>query len=242
MATKTIINCMDQTTTSSPVQGISIKIDQTASPTTTTGIIIPNYSGPASAALVSNVIKIQHSCQTSDNNLKSSSSSSSSSTPLNGQNDNKLLIDINRKQTTTTSSTTINGGDCAASSFHVPTSSTSSSAVIQVKCTTPPSMAAVDLPLSSRQENLLESNGIGKTREQSNNDHVLRESCIEVGKESSQQRSNNFNESNQMAITTTTTTTTIHQEPLQQQQLTSQQLKPDQLPQPVVEWPRKPRQ
>lgn len=78
MSTKTIINCMDSscTTTALKPQGISIIIDPTKSQDTQMAGLMTSTSSMASN---SNIIKIQHSCQTSPNN-------------------NKLLIDINRKE------------------------------------------------------------------------------------------------------------------------------------------------
>uniref|UniRef100_A0A1I8MVS2 Uncharacterized protein n=1 Tax=Musca domestica TaxID=7370 RepID=A0A1I8MVS2_MUSDO len=260
MATKTIINCLDtqqQSTsvnsvasnqTNSQHQGISIKIDPTASSSgggpSATGIVIPNYSGPSSAALVSNVIKIQHSCQTTGHgttltNLNGNEvASNKTNNNNNTNNNNKLLIDINRKQTTIGDSygnDDWNPSACLATPTPSSSSlsSSSSSAVIQVKCST--SNPTDFLPLSREMstEKPLEiailANGNGNLREskmesmRDDDDHVVRESHKESGP-----KSNNFNnESNQTshtATTTTNTTTTTTITKTTTQQLTSQQV------------------
>ncbi|XP_073830111.1 uncharacterized protein [Musca autumnalis] len=245
MATKTIINCMDQqqqptssTSASTPHQGISIKIDQSGcgGSGSTTGILnIPtNYLGPSSAALVSNVIKIQHSCQTASSSTTPGSSASTSLTTLNGtdlynnntkNSNNKLLIDINRKQTTINDSSYGNG-DCESSQLVAP-------AVVQVKCLTSREMLLQEKPLEAP----IMVNGIGNFREKSigSNDHNHEDDNHEEGdhdlRESTQekppnQQSNNFNESNQTSITATSTTTTTTETSTTtiQQQQTSQQV------------------
>uniref|UniRef100_A0A1I8P8W2 Glutaredoxin domain-containing protein n=1 Tax=Stomoxys calcitrans TaxID=35570 RepID=A0A1I8P8W2_STOCA len=155
MATKTIINCIDQSSaistassTSTVPQSISIKIDPSiAEPT----------SQPASLASVTNVIKIQHSCQATSPPTRTPSSSASPPsmpTTLNSLS-NKLLIDINQQEEAIN-----NGFD---DHHQAKESSLLSTAIVKVNCVTSSGIysreQAEDVPLGASIKLEIQANG-----------------------------------------------------------------------------------